>query len=264
MVNTEQTVEKIISVYLKTNGSVRPHFFLTGSTGSGKTHTISKLADEFGIPMINVNSAQITNEGLAGNSISKTLSPLIDYQGQPVIVFFDEFDKAIGGENELTNGSVQNEVLKLLEDSTTEVFGAYGKYNRVSVDNVLFIFAGSFNGVEVKDVADLQNLGVIPELIGRIGLHYRVERTSLEDLQTLVERSELIDSYIDVMHGISRKEAVTAITEELEAQYDNNIIGVRLINSLIHQFFINGGFNDVLRRPAIPKNLRKAKIAFAS
>ena len=265
MNTTEKRLKKIFQIYLKSGKKVRPHFFLTGPTGSGKTHTVTKIAEELGIPVVSVNTAQITNEGLAGNSISKTLEPISDYEGQAVIVFFDEFDKAISSENELTSGSVQNEILKLLEDTTTEVFGSYGRYNRVCVENVLFVFAGSFGGVEVASPANLQELGVIPELLGRVGLHYRAKKATLEELMLLVERSPLLQNYVDIYEGgISHAKAVKDITDELVQQYDTNIIGIRLINSLIHQYFIDGGFAEVTKRPTATQQSQKIALTFGA
>lgn len=248
-------IEKILNVYLQSKTEIRPHFFLTGATGSGKTHTVTVLADLLGIQVINVNCAQLTNEGIAGNSISKALAPLADYQHNPIIVFMDEFDKAISKESEVTSGAVQQEILKLIEDDTTEVFGAYGKYNRVQTSNVLFVFAGSFGGAEIENINDLLQHNVKPELLGRIGLSYHVERASLEALIKLVEKSELLDEYCTVFGNVDRDAVVAAITDELTEQYPNNIIGVRIVNSLIHQYFINGGFTSVTKRTPRHSNL---------
>lgn len=259
VMNTEKQITKILQVYTSSSGAVRPHFFLTGATGSGKTHTITKLADEFGINIINVNSAQLTSEGIAGNSISKALTGLADYQNTPVIVFFDEFDKAIASDAEVTSGTVQQEVLKLLEDDTTEVFGNYGKYNRVQVSNVLFVFAGSFAGTEFDSLSDLLDHNVRPELLGRVGLHFHVERANLEELLNLVKKSKLIEEYCQLFSGITQMKAVSDISNELEAQFVNNVIGIRIINSLTHQYFINGGFTNVTKRREVLKTAKVNK-----
>ena len=256
---TEKQLNKILSIYLESSGTIRPHFFLTGATGSGKTHAITKLAEVHGIPVLSVNMAQITNEGIAGNSLSKVLSPLNDYQGVPVIVFLDEFDKAISSEAETTSGTVQQELLKILEDSTTEVFGNYGKYNKVQTDNVLFVFAGSFGGADIKDLSSLMDHGVKPELLGRVGLHFKIERASLAQLIELVEKSPLIEDYCSVMTNVEKDVAIKAISDELELQYDNNIIGIRIINSLAHQYFINGGFIQVTKRTKSTKEKRTVR-----
>lgn len=254
--NSLKQINKIISVYLESAGNIRPHFFLTGPTGSGKTHSITQIAEEHDIHFINVNTAQITNEGIAGNSLSKALAPLEDLQNAPVIVFFDEFDKAISKSAETTAGTVQQEVLKMLEDTTTEVFGMYGRYNRVSVNNVLFVFAGSFGGADIQNLSDLLDHNVKPELLGRVGLHFKVTRPSLAEMLELVKKSDLIKEYCNVIHGIEYDTAVKHISAELEAQYANNIIGVRIINSLAHQYFINGGFTKISKR-STKKNTKR-------
>lgn len=254
--NVTKQLNKIISVYLESEGRVRPHFFLSGSTGSGKTYSITQIAELHGVQVINVNTAQITSEGIAGNSLSKVLAPLGDFQNTPVIVFFDEFDKAISKDAETTSGTVQQEILKILEDNTTEVFGAYGKFNRVSVNNVLFVFAGSFGGADITSLSSLLEHNVKPELLGRIGLHYKIERPSLEEMLNLVTKSSLIKDYCTVISGIDYDKAVKDISDELAAQYSNNTIGVRIIASLAHQYFINGGFSQVTKRLPTTKENR--------
>lgn len=253
--NAVKSIEKILNVYLQSGGEIRPHFFLTGPTGSGKTHTVTELADKLGIQLININCAQLTNEGIAGNSISKALAPLSDYQNTPIIVFMDEFDKTIGKESEVTSGAVQQEILKLIEDDTTEVFGNYGKYNRVQTSNILFIFAGSFSGAIIEDINDLTQHNVRPELLGRIGLHYHVEKASLDTLIQLVHSSELLEEYLKVFKSKDKQEAIDDIVLEMSEQYKNNIIGVRIVNSLIHQYFINGKFISVTPKTPTKENL---------
>lgn len=99
------------------------------------------------LSFLEVNAAQITKEGISGNSLSKILSPLVNYSHTPIVVFVDDKLFINGNTNsQLANestASVQNEFLKLLESDTTSVFGDYGKYISVPIDNVLF--AGAFN-----------------------------------------------------------------------------------------------------------------------
>lgn len=141
-------VNRIFQVFVNSNCKIRPHFILTGESGSGKSFTIKQLCDMNELNFLEVNAAQITKEGISGNSLSKILSPLVNYSHTPIVVFVDEFDKLFinGNTNsQLANestASVQNEFLKLLESDTTSVFGDYGKYISVPIDNVLFVFAG--------------------------------------------------------------------------------------------------------------------------
>lgn len=121
-------VNRIFQVFVNSNCKIRPHFILTGESGSGKSFTIKQLCDMNELSFLEVNAAQITKEGISGNSLSKILSPLVNYSHTPIVVFVDEFDKLFinGNTNsQLANestASVQNEFLKLLESDTTSVF----------------------------------------------------------------------------------------------------------------------------------------------
>ena len=245
-----QSIQRILTVFAQTRGEVKPHFFLTGPTGSSKTYTIESLTKKMGIELITVNAAQLTVEGISGNSVSKSLSRLRSVNGAPVIVLWDEFDKLLDLTN---NGSglssdiklnVQDEMLKVVEGGESEVFGDYGKYATVPCDNILHIFAGAFAGQEIEGLQHLTKFGVKPELLGRVGLHYHLEKMPVETMVELLSKSDLLQDYC-VLFSKDKEEALSVITDELKSQYDNNIIGVRLLATLTHQYFIDGKFTSV-------------------
>lgn len=86
-------VNRIFQVFVNSNCKIRLHFILTGESGSGKSFTIKQLCDMNELSFLEVNAAQITKEGISGNSLSKILSPLVNYSHTPIVVFVDEFDK---------------------------------------------------------------------------------------------------------------------------------------------------------------------------
>ena len=240
-------VDRIINIFKASEGEIRPHFILTGSSGSGKTFIIESLAKKNDIKYCEVNAAQLTKEGTSGNSLSKALSPLVQTQGNLTIVFVDEFDKLFisGNSNsalahESTNG-VQNEFLKVLESNEASVYGDYGKYVNVGVKNVLFIFAGAFNGEEDISIDRLRDFGVKTEFIGRVGLVYNAKKLSLESLNNIVDKSELIDNYLQLFTHVKKNEVVSLVKSYIAEYYDKNTLGVRLVNTLINQYFIKGG-----------------------
>lgn len=245
----QKKIEKVISVYMQSQGAIRPHTFISGPSGSGKTYTVEAIAERHGVKVLHVNSAQITNEGLAGNSLSKSLVGLKEYQDTPVIVFFDEFDKVLERDASLTAGNVQNEVLKMLEDTETEVIGQFGHYDRVSTSNVLFFFAGSFGGVHLECSTDLLTHGMRPELHGRIPIHVHIQKPSLDAILRGVQHSTLLKEYVQVEEGKNYNDCVDAISSRAAEVYEHNLIGMRLINALVHEYFIEGGFT----RPPVRK-----------
>lgn len=240
-------LNKIITIFVGSEGELRPHFILTGPSGSGKSHIIQGLAAQNNLNYVEINAAQLTKEGTSGNSLSKALAPLAESGGKPTICFVDEFDKLFisGNSNgelahEVTNG-VQNEFLRVLESETTSVFGDFGKYKEVSIGNVLFVFAGAFNNEKNINIDKLRGFGIKTEFIGRVSLIYNLEKLSLKSMRLALEASRCLKNYMMLFSDANRDDCIEKVMEAIEKQYDNNTLGIRLINTLLHQYFINGG-----------------------
>lgn len=240
-------VKRIFEIFQNSEAAIRPHLILTGGSGTGKSHNIQVLCAGLDLPMIEINAAQLTKEGTAGNSLSKALTPLLQHGGQPCVVFVYEFDKLFisGNTNselahETTNG-VQNEFLKVLESATTSVFHEFGKYINVPVENTLFVFAGAFNGEEDIDLDRLREMGIKTEFLGRVGLTFSLDKVTLEQMQAILEKSVLLENYLELFKDVSRQEVLDDVMEAVTDNFEKNTLGVRMLNNLIHQYFINGG-----------------------
>lgn len=247
--HTLDAIRRVLKIFETSEGEIRPHFIVTGPSGSGKSHTIQCLAEEMDINYFDINAAGLTKEGTAGNSLSKALTPLLQCGGQPTICFVDEFDKLFisGNTNsalahETTNG-VQNEFLRVLEGSAS-VFGVYGKYVNVKTDKVLFVFAGAFNGEENIDLDRFREFGIKTEFLGRVGLAYGLEKVSLEEMENILNNSKLLSTYLTLFPDVQKDQVTTVIMKILTDNYEKNTIGVRMINTLIHQYFIEGGIKE--------------------
>lgn len=245
----EATVDKarrILNIHKTSQGAVRPHFWLLGPSGSGKTFNIKELCEELIIDFVEINCASLTKEGISGLSLSKALTPLAGLANRPCVVFCDEFDKLLisGNTNdqlahESTNG-VQNEFLKVLEGDTAKAFGDYGKYNEVQVGNCLFVFSGAFNGETEIEVDDLMKMGVKTEFLGRVPLVYNLLKPSLEEMLEKLRNSNLLEDYLSLMPEANRGKAIKTISDQVRKKYDSNVLGMRLLNALIHRYFIDG------------------------
>ena len=158
-----------------------------------------------------------------------------------------EFDKLfISGNNnsslahETTNG-VQNEFLKVLESEKATVAGDYGKYLDIPIKNVLFIFAGAFNGEENISIDRLREFGIKTEFLGRVGLVYNLHKLSIEDMYSILEKSVLLENYLKVFPSSNREKAIEVIKKYIEKIFEKNTLGARIVNTLVHQYFIKGG-----------------------
>ena len=241
---------KIFNIFKASECEIRPHFILTGPSGSGKSFTIQTLCEAQEVGFLEINAAQLTAEGTSGNSLSKALAPAANFGGKPSVVFVDEFDKLFisGNSNSQcatqSRTEVQNEFLKVLESDTVSVFGDYGKYNSVNAKNILFIFAGAFNGEENVTIDKLRDFGVKTEFLGRVGLVYNTQKLTLEDMYKIIDNSVLLQKYCQLFEDVDFEHVGYLLKAQIKIHFENNTLGVRLLNTLIHQYFIKGGFTE--------------------
>lgn len=243
-------IGRIFEIFKTSECVIRPHFILTGPSGSGKSCTIKHMTQEHDLGFLEINAAQLTKEGTSGNSLSKALSPLLQIGSKPCVVFVDEFDKLFisGNSNdsaahESTTG-VQNEFLKVLEADTTSVFGDYGKYIAANTKNILFVFAGAFNGEDDITIDRLREIGLKTEFLGRVGLVYNTKPLTLQDLFNILDNSILMTHYCALFNEVDKEKVVYELKAHLQKNYEFNTLGARLINTLINQYFIKGGLTE--------------------
>lgn len=246
-------VDNIFNIFTKSKAKIRPHFILTGSSGTGKTAIINYMASQYSCNFLEINAAQLTKEGTAGNSCSKALAPLGQFQNnKPTVVFVDEFDKLIisGNTNsdlahETTNG-VQNEFLKILESEVTSVFADYGKYKTIPVNKTLFVFAGAFNGADDITLDKLKAMGVKTEFLGRVGLLLKTKPLTIETLYKILNKSVLLNEYLNY-YEVSKETVVDSIKNYLQDNYSDLSLGARTINTLVHRYFMQSGVLESLQ-----------------
>lgn len=238
-------LNRVFDAYVKSSGVIRPHFILSGESGSGKSHLIKLLSKQHDIEMLEINAAGLTKEGVSGNSLSKALSPLQNMNPTGgLVIFVDEFDKlftnGIGGDTHEALAGVQNEFLTMLESDTASVFGDYGKYVKVNVRSTLFVFAGAFNGEANLTHERLRELGMRTEFLGRVSLQFSTTRISLQSLLNLVPQNILLKEYVKAfgLDKTKEKKVVNEVQQQIRMAYQKNAIGVRVVSQFVHQYFL--------------------------
>lgn len=250
-------VDKIFEIFKASDCQIRPHFILTGSSGTGKSFIIKNMSLKHDLGFMEINAAQLTKEGISGNSLSKALTPMLQTHSVPTIVFVDEFDKLFisGNSNdshahESTTG-VQNEFLKVLESDTASVFGDYGKFINVPMRNTLFVFAGAFNGEEDISLDRLRELGLKTEFLGRVGLVYNTQELTIEDMFLILENSVLLKNYLSLFEDVDREKTIYDLKAYIQRNFELNTLGARMISTIINQYFIKGGILDTKQEKQI-------------
>lgn len=236
-------IRHIMTVHKESEAEIRPHFHLTGPSGSGKSYLVGNIADEVGLKVIEINAAGLTAEGLSGNSLSKALRKLREHWNEPNVIFVDEFDKLFQRNGETTEGfrsMVQDEFLTALESKYASIFTDYGKYEPVQINKSLFVFAGAYSNQKITNISELQSAGLRTEFVGRVPLVLSTEEVPLAELRKHIAKTQLFQSY-SRYHSLSRdqeRKAVSWIITRMEEQKKEMTIGIRLLNSTIHQYFM--------------------------
>lgn len=219
----------------------KSNILMVGPTGCGKTLLAQSIARMLQVPFAMVDATVLTQAGYVGEDIESIISRLLqncDYDvaaAERGIVFIDEIDKiARKGDNpsitrDVSGEGVQQGLLKLLEGSVINV-PPYGgrkhpeqKFIQVNTQQILFICAGAFDGIEriigsrlntrvvgYKEQQmdyqtiqnnllahithqDLRRYGLIPEIIGRLPILTYLDALDRESLlRILVEPKNAI------------------------------------------------------------------------
>lgn len=231
----------ILTLFQNTEAEIRPHFHLTGPSGSGKSFLVKRLCDELKLKFLEINAAGLTAEGLSGNSLSKALRKLREHWNEPNVIFVDEFDKLFQRNGETTEGfrtMVQDEFLMALESKYQSIFTDYGKYEPVRIDNSLFVFAGAYSNQDLHDINALKDAGLRTEFVGRVPLVLHTQEVPMEELKRYLTQVDLWNKYLIAFPDTNKKQAINWITRRMVEQSHDTPIGIRLLNSTIHQYFM--------------------------
>lgn len=252
-----------------------PPIFLTGKTGSGKTHTIKQLCKMFDINFVAINSTTISNAGYKGITLADIGAELLQnanyntHQAKFSVVFFDEFDKLFLSKDTtlgIYHLSLVSEILTIIEGTTPfPIKDSDG----LDSSRMLFFLGGSFNMHQAKEnqpigftgektLKDTPNsqlhltkFGLPDELAGRIGQILAMQ--SLTDEQIL---EILLKSPTSPFVSFKNQLAMVDCTVELS----EGVLESLLINheKSIEKFGVRGLYQAFYQLPEISDILMDA------
>lgn len=138
----------------------KSNVLMVGPSGSGKTLTVKTIAKLFDLPFVIADATTLTESGYVGEEASNLITRLMSNAGNDLelaqhgIIFIDEIDKK-SRKNEsatvtrdVSGEGVQQALLKMIEGTVVKVPDGYDEPYDFDTKDVLFIFSGSFVGLD--------------------------------------------------------------------------------------------------------------------
>ena len=249
----------------------KSNILLLGPTGTGKTLLAKTIARLLKVPFTIVDATVLTQAGYVGEDIESLLTRLLQVADYDVaaaergIVFIDELDKiARKGDNPSITRDVSGEGVHQGGRKHPDQ-----KMIEVNTQQILFICAGAFDGIERKiahrlntrivgynspgakhaqlaeeelmkyvDARDLKSFGLIPEIIGRLPIITHLTPLHRDTLRMILTepKNALVRQYTKMfeMDHIKLKyteDALDAIVEKTMEQK----LGARGLRSIMEQ-----------------------------
>ncbi len=285
----------------------KSNILLIGPTGCGKTLLAQTLAKILNVPFTMADATSLTEAGYVGDDVENIISRLLQAanydieKAQRGIVYIDEIDK-IARKNEegarsrdISGEGVQQGLLKIIEGTVASVPTQPGKktsqqeYVQVDTQNILFICAGAFSGLEKiiasrgkgsaigfkadirtkddherKDIfggveaEDLIKFGLIPELVGRMPIIAPLEGLNEKDLiRVLSEPKNSLTKQYNKLFNLDKIELNfdESALEEIAKLAIKKKTGARGLRSIIEEILL-----DTMYESPSKKNIKSISI----
>ena len=195
--------QKVInsSLGLDMIAKLKENIIVYGSTGTGKTEILKRIANIYKIPIVIEDATSLSETGYIGRNITDMLENLYLAAGKDIekaqkgILVIDEFDKLAENDNSskdhVSRIGVQRSLLKLLDGSTF-----YFRNIKFDTSKLSVVALGAFTGIAVSDdysnisSTDFVKYGIMRELMGRFSKLVAMNPLSKEDIKKILTESD--------------------------------------------------------------------------
>ena len=241
-----------------------------GPSGSGKTATVEAIASNIGVDVCHIFCSQITADGYKGINLPQIIANFYESIGydkkrmENCIIIIDEFDKVlIKNTLDVYNRMDQTSYLKLLDGGEIALPTSRGT-ETINTNNILIILAGAFLDLDellknkkkgtgliknnededlmTSEIKGLQELGMMDEIIGRIGAIIKFDQNSKETIKEIIHSKHsmfgLWKIYFLGNYGVKLSISDEAL-EQVAEMVSVSPLGVRALNQCLNPILLD-------------------------
>jgi ATP-dependent Clp protease ATP-binding subunit ClpX len=226
-------------------GTPNQAILLTGPLGSGKTHLVETLAGLFGLPLVRFDGSRLREASPFPERDMWTalleVAGRHEHQARRGVVCVERLDHlAASGPDDTVNLAAQEVLLSWLNGRPVAAPAEGGRRERIVLrtDRMLFVVSGVFGelaGGSLDDAA-LVGLGLLPEIVSRLGLRLSLGSLSADELRALLLRpaSGPVAACVRRFAGQGRQVTFeAAAVEALVAEASRRLGGARAVESIV-------------------------------
>ena len=251
--------------------------FITGTSGSGKTHMSKVLAEYLNVPCVVFDMTSVSAEGYVGGSMKDAIQQLLNKAkgnielAEKGIICLDEAQKIAsvkGQGRQINKDDIQERLLGMLEGIDVEVKDSRDNKVTVNTKNILFIATGAFHEIthrqykeknnksigflENKPTAkkhhiitsdNIINQGILPEVMGRFTHVINLKPLSKKVMKEIILDTEnsALKQMQDYFKEDNKELEITdkAVDKIVEELFNNSQLGARGIKTLLEGLLSN-------------------------
>lgn len=206
-------------------GKLKENIIIYGSTGTGKTEILKRIAKIYDVPIVIEDATSLTETGFVGRDIKDMLNNLYlaakknMENAEKGILVIDEFDKLAEKDttrSHVSREGVQRSLLKLLDGTNYYFDGLTFNTSKLSI-----VALGAFTEMVKNDdytnvsTKDFVDYGIMRELMGRFSKLVAMNTLTKEDIKKILLESNFspINTYKYLFDSMG-----------IEFTYDNDFI----------------------------------------
>ena len=276
VIDQDEPIKKVLTAIWKQNNNFSNksrNILINGGTGVGKTEIFRILSKIIDVPCVITSATEYSATGYVGKNVEDMLVSLVNRANGDIdsaergILIIDEVDKIAEtdkGHSQVNQRSVQENLLKILEDGVIYIDTEYGYFD-FDTSKLMVIAMGSwtmanidekkdigFNSKEVvkkdyKAITREQMIenGLIPDFVGRFNTIIQMNDLNYESFIRILKQSK--NSLLKINQKFLKDKGVTLTIEDgtyetIAKKAEKSKFGARELDSIIEYALSNASF----------------------